>query len=177
MEEKILKIIGKMEGTLLGIGTFNEKVLENIEKNDKINLCYILSNTGQKSNKKFKLFKKGKTKKVNIKKLKKHFKKKSIDNILCDYEVIKKYKRHFVIGSIYINGGKLYIYGNKKELEELKYKYERYTSDIEIIEEKNKSILVVNNNKTKNKIIKDQIYKFLDLLSEGLDFLTDMLAN
>ncbi len=176
MKEKVLNLIDKMSGSLLGIGIEDTKMLEKIENNNKINLCYILNNDNNKG-KKFKLFKKGKNKTVNIKKLKKHFKKKSIDNILCDYKIIKKHVRHFIPGSIYINCGKLYIYGDKKDLNNLKEKYERYTSDIELIEEKSKFLLIINNKKTKNKIIKDRIYKTLDLLSDGLDFLTDMLAN
>ena len=88
MKENIIKEIKNMSGSLLGIGIDDISMLDAIENNDKIDLCYILSNGG-KTNKKFKLFKKGRTKKVNIKKLKKYFRKKSIDNILCDYKVIK----------------------------------------------------------------------------------------
>ena len=151
-------------------------MLDKIEENEKIDLCYILSN-GNKTDKKFKLFKKGKNKTVNIRKLKKHFKKKSIDNIVCDYEVIKKHIRSFQSGSVYVNRGKLYIYGNIKDLKNLEKRYKRYTDEV-ILEKNTRSfLLIVDNSKTKNNIVKDNIYRISDLFNDVLDFLTELLAN
>ncbi len=177
MKEEILKIIDNMQGSLLGIGIDDETMLEKIENNSNINLCYILSNGGKGKNKKFKLFKKGRSKKVNIKKLKKYFNKKSIDNILCDYRVVKRFIRSFMSGSIYINKKKLYIYGDLKDLKSLKERYERYTKDIELIKNKKSFLLIVNNEKTKTNILKDLIYKITDLLNDSIDYLTDLLVN
>ena len=132
MKENIIKEIKNMKGSLLGIGIDDLSMLDAIENNSNIDLCYILSNGGKNSNKRFKLFKKGRTKKVNIKKIKKYFRKKSLDNVLCDYKVIKKFYKSFVSNSIYINKGKLFIYGNIKELEKIREKYERYTNDIKV---------------------------------------------
>ena len=177
MKEKIIKEIKTMKGSLLGIGIDDNSMLDAIENNEKIDLCYILSNGGRAENKKFKLFKKGRTKKINIKKLKKHFRKKSLDNVLCDYKVIKKFYKSFVPNSIYINKGKLLIYGNIKELEKIKEKYERYTDDIKI-EKTNKSfLLIINNKNAKTNIIKTNYYKIKDTLNDGLDYLTDFLTN
>ena len=177
MKEKIIKEIKTMKGSLLGIGIDDNSMLDAIENNDNIDLCYILSNGGRTENKKFKLFKKGRTKKINIKKLKKHFRKKSLDNVLCDYKVIKKFYKSFVPNSIYINKGKLLIYGNIKELEKIKEKYERYTDDI-IIKKTNKSfLLIINNKNAKTNIIKTNYYKIKDTFNDGLDYLTDFLTN
>ena len=177
MKEKIIKEIKTMKGSLLGIGINDNSMLDAIENNDNIDLCYILSNGGRAENKKFKLFKKGRTKKINIKKLKKHFRKKSLDNVLCDYKVIKKFYKSFVPNSIYINKGKLLIYGNIKELEKIKEKYERYTDDIKI-EKTNKSfLLIINNKNAKTNIIKTNYYKIKDTFNDGLDYLTDFLTN
>ena len=176
MKEKMISLIEKMEGSLLGIGIDDSNMLDKIEENEKIDLCYILSN-GNKIDKKFKLLKKGKSKTVNIRKLKKYFKKKSIDNIVCDYDVIKKHIRLFQSGSVYINRGKLYIYGNVKDLKNLEKRYKRYTDEV-ILEKNNRSfLLIVDNSKTNNNIFKDYIYKISDLFNDLLDFLTDLLAN
>ena len=176
MKENIIKKINNMKGSLLGIGIDDTNLLDAIEKNDKIDLCYILSNGGTTS-KKFKLFKKGRTKKIKIKKLKKYFRKKSIDNILCDYNVVKKYYKTFVPNSIYINKGKLLIYGNIKELEKIKEKYERYTDNIKI-EKTNKSfILIIQGKNVKTNIFKTNFYKIKDSFNDGLDYLTEFLAN
>ena len=177
MKENILKEIKNMIGSLLGIGIDDTSMLDAIENNDNIDLCYILSNGGKNKNKKFKLFRKGRTKKINIKKLKKHFKKKSIDNVLCDYKVIKKFYKSFVPNSIYINKGKLLIYGNIKELDRIKEKYERYTNDIKT-EKTNKSfLLIINNKKIKTNIIKTNYYKLKDTFNDALDYLTEFLTN
>ena len=177
MNDKILKIVDDMEGSLLGIGIDDELILEKIKQNDKINLCYILSNNGKIGSKKFKLFKRGKNKKINIKKLKKHFRKKSIDNILCDYSIIKKFRRSFISSSVYINRNKLYIYGDIKDLNYLKEKYERYTKEIELIKNNKTFLLIVDNKKTKNKLLKDIFYRIADFFSDSLDYLTELLAN
>lgn len=177
MKENILKEIKNMKGSLLGIGIDDTSMLDAIENNDNIDLCYILSNGGKSKNKKFKLFRKGRTKKINIKKLKKHFRKKSIDNVLCDYKVIKKFYKSFVPNSVYINKGKLLIYGNIKELDKIKEKYERYTNDIKI-EKTNKSfLLIINNKKIKTNIIKTNYYKVKDTFNDALDYLTEFLTN
>lgn len=177
MKEKIIEEIEKMKGSLLGIGINDEIILNKIEDNDKINLCYILSNGGKEKNKKFKLLKKGRNKKVNIKKLKKYFRKKSIDNIICDYNVIKRFTRSFIGGSIYINKEKLYIYGSINDLNQLKEKYEKYTKMIELIKNNKSFLLIINNQKAKSNIFKDGIYKIIYILSDGLEYLTDLLIN
>ncbi len=177
MKDKILNIIDNMAGSLLGIGIDDDSMLEKIENNKKIDLCYILSNGGSKNNKKFKLFKKGRDKKINIKKLKKFFKKKSIDNVLCDYNVIKKFSRNFMGGSVYINKGKLYIYGNIQDLKNLKERYERYTKDVELIKNSKSFILIVNNQKTRSTAFRDSIYKMTDFFNDSLDYLTEILTN
>ena len=177
MKENIIKEIKKMKGSLLGIGIDDPSMLDAIENNDNIDLCYILSNGGKANNKKFKLFKKGRTKKINIKKIRNYFRKKSLDNVLCDYNIIKKYYRSFISNSIYINKGKLIIYGNIKELEKIKEKYKRYTEDIEEKRTNKSFLLIINNKNTKTNLIKDKFYKIKDTLNDGLDYLTEFLAN
>lgn len=51
MKQQIINEINKIEGSLLGIGIEDPSMLDAIEKNDKINLCYILTK-GNKFNKK-----------------------------------------------------------------------------------------------------------------------------
>lgn len=177
MKDKILELIDSMEGSLLGIGIDDETLLEKIERNSKIDLCYILSNNGKEKGKKFKLFQKGRNKKINIKKLKKYFKKKSLDNVLCDYNAVKKFTRSFISGSIYINKGCLYIYGNIGDLKTLKEKYEKYTSKIKLLKNNKTFLLTINNKKTKSTVLKDAAYKILFFLSDSLDNLTEFLAN
>jgi len=176
MENYLEKQIQKMHGTLLGIGISSEKIKKAIEENNNISICNLLEeNTKGTKNKKFSILNKPRT--INIKKIKKVFRKKRVDNIICDINVIKKYQKTFVKDSIYINKDKLYIYGDKNSLKEIKTKYQRYTTDI-ILEDKGKqSILIINNKNTKPNKIKDIGYWWLDTFNNFIEALTTILAN
>ncbi len=176
MNKQLLEITNNMKGSLLGIGINDENILDVIEKNDDIHTCYLINNISL-TGKKFNMTKRGKNKKINIKKLKKHFKKKSLDNVICNYEIIKQFQRSFVPNSIYINKGDLYIYGNEEDLETLKLKYQRYTADIEITKVSDGTIMKINNQNTKNKFFKDKIYRLKDFGSDALELMTDILIN
>ncbi len=177
MKERIIEEIKKMSGSLIGIGTDDGRVLETIEDNDNIDLCYILSNGGNGSKKKFKLFRKGRTKKVNIKKLSKYFRLRSIDNIVCDYGTVKKYIRSFIGESIYISRGKIYIYGNIKDLNSLEERYKRYNSSTQLIKNNKAFLLIVNSENSKINIFKNTLYKIRDFFSDGIELITDFLIN
>ena len=122
MNKQILEIINNLKGSLLGIGLNDNTFLDAIEQNNNINTCYLLNNISL-TGKKFSITKRGKNKKINIKKIKKYFKKKSLDNIIVNYDTIKQFYRSFIPNSIYLNKDTLYIYGNKNDLENLKQKY------------------------------------------------------
>lgn len=170
--EELKKIIKSLKGSLIGIGINDEELIKVIEKNKNINTCYLLE-SNVKNNGKFSF--KGRSKKVKIKKLKKYFTKKGTDTIICNYECIKKYTRSFIPNSIYMNKGKLYIYGNMnaEEIENIKKKYSRYTNDIEI----RNNIIIINNISTKNNFIKDKVYSILDILETAIDAVTNILIN
>lgn len=176
MNNKILEIVSQLKGSLLGVGITDTNILDAIENNDDIHTCYILSNLSL-TGKKFSMTKHGRSKKINIKKLRKKFKKKSLNNIICNYDIIKQFQRSFVPNSVYLNNGYLYIYGKKKEIESLKQKYQRYTNDIEIIENKDGFIMKINNQNTKNNFFKDTLFKIKDFGNDTLEFLTDLLIN
>lgn len=176
MNEQIINTINNIKGSLLGIGITNTNILDAIENNDDIHTCYILSNLNL-TGKKFSLTKHGRNKKINIKKIRKCFKKKSLDNIICNYDIIRQFQRSFVPNSIYLNNGYLYIYGDKNKIKNLRQKYQRYTDDIEIIENENGSIMKVNNKNTKNNFFKDILFKIKDFGSDAIEFITDLLIN
>lgn len=175
MEKYLIKEIKQMEGSLLGIGLTSEKIKDAINKNDKILICNLLEENQKGKNSKLVAGKK--QRKVNIKKIRKTFRKKRTDNVICNLETVKKFLKTFVRDSVYINKGKLYIYGNKEEIENLKKKYERYTKDVEIITKEKQCILVVNNANTKTNKLKDMGYWWKDTGESFLDIMTMLLAN
>lgn len=176
MNNKILEIVSQLKGSLLGVGITNTNILDAIENNDDIHTCYILSNLSL-TGKKFSMAKHGRSKKINIKKIKKYFKKKSLDNIIVNYDTIKQFYRSFIPNSIYLNKDTLYIYGNKNDLENLKQKYQRYTNDIKITKDNDNFIMKINNKNTKNHFFKDTLYKIKDFSSDAANIITDLLIN
>ena len=61
MNDQILEIINNLKGSLLGIGVNNDILLEAIENNDDINICYLLNNISL-TGKKFSITKRGRNK-------------------------------------------------------------------------------------------------------------------
>lgn len=176
MEIFLQNRIKNMTGSLLGIGITSEKLKNAITNNNKITLCNLLEDTPKGiGKKKFNIINKPRT--INIKKIKKVFRKKRVDNIICNYNTIKQFQKTFVRDSVYINKGKLYIYGNKEDLENIKQKYERYTKDIELKNKNKDYILIINNENTKNNKIKDIVYWWIDTANSFIDFLTLILVN
>ena len=94
METKLIKEIKSMKGTTLGIGINSEKIKNAINNNSNIKTCYLLEESSSFNKKKFKIFENTKT--INIKKIKKVFKKKRIDNLICNYQTIKPFIKTFV---------------------------------------------------------------------------------
>lgn len=164
---KIKKIIKTLSGNVLGIG-LDEELTDLIEKNDAITECNLLnSHTKGKFKKTF--FKKT----IKIKKIRKIFKKKRVDYIICNYGEISNYFNTFVKDSIYINKNKIYFYG-KIDLELLKSKYGRYDVKFNLID---KNILEIDTSLAKNNFIKDNYYRFIDFKNRLIEIIGDILMN
>ena len=150
--KEIIKIIRSLDGNVLGIG-LDEEMIKEIELNDKIIECDLL-NSHTKGKKKFSLF----NKTINIKKIRKIFKKKKVDYVVCNYDEISKYFNTFIKDNIYINNKKTYYFGNI-DIELLKYKYGRYDTTIIV---KYKNLIEIDNSKAKNNLFKDTYYRIKD---------------
>ncbi len=165
-----------MQGTVLGIGNLSAKITAAIEKNEHILNCYLLEvpSRGLRK-KKLKLRQRSKT--VNIKKIRKVFKKKRIDNIICHYETIKDFLKTFIRDSVYITKGTIYIYGEKADLEKLIKRYNRYTQNIEVQEKEDVFVLTIDIQNAQNHKFKDMAYWWADTLEAFVDFMTIILVN
>ena len=159
----------KISGSVLGIGLSN-KEQQIIDKNDKVIECYLLNSNSTTSLGNSKEY----TKVIDIKKIRKIFRKKSFDYIICNFEELKPYLRSFIKNSIYLSRNKIYFYSiNDFELEELKNRYTRYGSNVEI----KKDLFIVDNNNSKTNIFKNIFYYFCDLIYDVIDYIGKMLVN
>jgi len=176
MENYLENQIKNMNGSLLGIGLNSTKLKKAIEDNTNITICNLLEENEKGVNKKkFSILNKPRT--INIKKIKKVFRKKRVDNIICNINTIIKYQKTFVRDSVYMNKYKIYIFGDKKSLKEIKNKYQRYTDNITLEDKGQQSVLIINTKEAKQNKIKDIAYWWLDTFNIFVDALTAILAN
>lgn len=172
--KKITDIIKNINGNVLGIGIDNEHFISALDNNNKITICNLMNLNSSNATKS--RGKKGKT--VNIKKIRKKFKKKRVDYIICNINDIKNFTKTFVKDSIYINKNKLYIYGNTDyDYEILVKKYQRYKNSIDIDTSESKFILTIDNSKAKTNFIKDTMYLIIDSISNLFDLITNVLTS
>lgn len=173
---KIYDITKCMSGNVLGIGV-DEKITEILEQNNLVTNCNLLNSYVKETN--TKQGKKEKQKKIRLKKLRKIFKKKKVDFIICNIEEIKKHLKTFIKDSIYINKDMLYLYNIKDEelVEELIKKYKRYNTIVEKIKDKDTIILKIDNKNSKTNIIKDTMYLIIDTITQTLNLISDLLLN
>ena len=173
---KIYDITKCTSGNVLGIGV-DEKITEILEQNSLVTNCNLLNSYTKQTNKT--KTKKQKTKQIRIKKLRKVFKKKKVDFIICNIEEIKKYTKTFIKDSVYINKDMLYIYNIKDEelKQELIKKYKRYNTIVEEIKDNETTILKIDNKNSKTNIIKDIFYLIIDTLIQLFNIISDLLLN
>ena len=119
---------------------------------------------------------KKKVKKISIKKLRKIYKKKNVDYIICNFEHITNFLNSFVKDSIYINKTKLYFYGNVDKDLILK-KYQRYDTKIDIKEYKDTCIIEIDNTNSKNNKIKEIKYTIVDGFNHVIEVIGDVLMG
>ena len=173
---KIYDIAKVVSGNVLGIGV-DETISEILEQNERVLNCNLLNSlTKQATNVQGK---KKRLKRIRIKKIRKVFKKKKVDFIICNTEEIKKYIKTFVKDSIYINKNILYLYNIKDEelKKEIIKKYKRYNTDIEELKDKEDSVLKIDNSKAKTNIIKDSFYLVVDTLISLFNIISDLLVS
>lgn len=173
---KIYDIAKVVSGNVLGIGVDGE-ISEILDKNERVTECNLLNSYSYKTKEEIK--EKKKLKKIRVKKIRKVFKKKKVNFIICNIEEIKKYLKTFVKDSIYINKEILYIYNIEDEelKKDLIKKYKRYNTNIEEIKDKKTTILKVDNSKAKTNIFKDNFYMIVDTLVKLFNIISDLLLN
>lgn len=172
------KICKEINGNVITIGVDYKTVLDELEKNERIVNLYTMQFNGKKRSKRKEKGKK-RDKTVSIKKIRKIFKKKRIDYIICNIEDISRFLRTFIRDSVYINKTKLYIYGSKNnvDLELIEKRYNRYNVLVNIVEYDKEVLVEIDNTKAFNNILKDIFYNISDILYSIYNSIGDLLIN
>lgn len=174
---ELKNICKEISGNVLTIGLEFPTVEQVLEKNDNIKVSYEMSFNGKKHGKNSKNG--GKEKNISIKKIRKIFKKNKIDYIICNIEDVERFLRTFIRDSVYINKNKLYIYGNKKQmdLELLEKRYGRYNTKIEVLEFEKEVLITIDSSESKINKYKDFLYNISDLGYSLINLIGDLLIS
>ncbi len=115
--------------------------------------------------------------KVNMKKLRKAFKKKSIDYLVCDISEIYDYFKYFLYDSVVINRGKTYLYGESKYIDPnvLARRFHRYHAKTKVETEGDSFLIIVDNKDSRGSwllsrwyVIVDSFHNLGDMISAAL---------
>ena len=149
-------------GKVLVIGLENKTVEQVLDKNENITELYTMKFNGKKKIKDKTRGRRGK-----------------VDYIICNIEDISKFLRTFIRDSVYINKTKLYIYGNKNNLDSelIEKRYKRYNTSITITEYNKDLIMEIDNSKAYNNKIKDMFYNISDIGYSIVNVIGDLLIN
>lgn len=168
-----LKIqIDHMDGKILLIGNYDEEIQQLLLKKAAILSCdqlikkEVSKNNSQSSGKK--------SKTLNIKNLRKKYKKKNLSYMIVNAEDIMPYKNRFIRDSIYITNKSIYLIGNEDILLTM---YRRYSKQIEKIECLDGMIIKIDVSKSKNNKIKDFLYFVKDNLIDLGNTISDFLIS
>lgn len=175
LNQELIKHTNLMSGKLLGFGIDDNELIKSIEKNININECNLLdlknlNNKHGKSNEK--------TININIRNIRKKFKYKKNNYIICNSNTVDKYLKTFVRDSIYINNKEIYYYmDNEYDIDKIISKYKRYKTKIDVIKCLDGTILKIDTSESKTNIIKDKFYYLVDSLINLGELIGDVLIS
>ena len=177
MFNRLEELIKKVEGNILVIG-LDDRLLSAFDKNNRVNLYSIYSQTNKSGFGNSKKKKTNKGKSINIKKLRKYINKKSVDYLFINYGEIAKYYKHIIKDTIYLNNNIIYIYSsNEYDKDFIINLYKRYNVKIECVDYKNGYILTINNKNGKNNFFKDKLYFWKDTFYNIAETIGNILIN
>lgn len=167
----LIEQIKDMHGNVLGIGITDSKVLKSIDENNNIVICNLLGELDKKNNSSHK---EKKVKKISLEHLEKSFKKKKINYLIVEDDIVKDVK-NFIHNSIYITKEKIIYITNQSD--KIIKKYNRYQTIIEKIDCLDGTLLVIDVAKAKNYKLKELFYSVIDFFSEFIDTITNLIVN
>ena len=173
MNKKLVDIIKSLDGCLIAIGIENNNLLDAIVSNSNLLNVDLLHSVLLKQEQS-----EAKSKNINIDGLRKHYKKKKVTTIICNYEHIKENMHTFINDSSYVVLNTIYIYGNVDDDAQLLIdKYMRYGAKIDKKNYKEGKLITVDISNHKYHFIKDMFYRMIDFLDDIRSYLTNILTH
>ena len=177
--KRLLEDIKTFEGSVTLVAVNDNKIKRVLSKNNNINIFELNRPERGKILSRKKKLKSSSGKKVNIKKFRKIFKKKSVDYLVIDLNNVFDYYKYMASNSIYICNKKIYIYGNSDYVtaKDVGKKFKRYTKNIECIQIDNDYLVIVDCKGTKYKYFKEKFYLIIDSFLNLGDMISYFLTS
>lgn len=171
-------LLKAVEGNVIVIGIRDQHLLEVLDASDKVDFCYTLNADTEEETKK-KRWGISREKTISIKKFRKVFKKKRIDNIICNIEDMEKYLKIFVKDSVYIGRGKIYYFGKIRKIDQAKLSdlYKRYKITYHEEKLKDGKIVEIGLKDAKTYRIKEILYRIHDVVVSAANLVSDYLVH
>ena len=175
----LLDKIKNFKGNTLLLGIDDEKITKDLMKNKNVHLFEIELYKKRRIFKKDKSKEKATGKKVNIKKFRKIFKRKSIENVVINLDNMYDYYKYMASNSIDICNNKIYIYGNKELVttSSIVKKFNRYNTKIEVITDDKNYLIIVDASLAKYNLIKEKFYVIIDTFINLGDMISYFLTS
>ena len=177
MFKHLIEIVKNLKGEVLAIGV-DDKILAGFKSNDSVNVFTLnkVESLFERRKKKIKRDKTGKD--INIKRLRKYFKKQKFDYMIINYEEIEDYLKYVVRDIVYLNTNTLYLYCDMEcDIELLIKRFNRYGASIKVTKYKESILLEIDNKKSKTNWLKNKLYYVPDTLYNIGDIISNILVN
>lgn len=173
INNELKKIIKEIDGKILLLGDYSDDINKAINGNGNIIYCDQLTRSNNKTdnNKKF-----IKSKTINIKKIKKKYKKKGINYLFIEEEQIIEFKNTFIKDSVAVGKNKIYLI-KSTESEQIVKMYFRYSKDITIIPCLDGKIICIDVTRSKDNKLKDLWFYIIDSLIDIVNIISNILIN
>ncbi len=176
---KLLDDAKSFNGNVVCVGVQNKDLLQALSKNKKASVFTIdfTKRRGIFSSRKKSKITNGK--KINIKKLRKTFKKKSIDTLIFDLNEMYEYFKYFIGDSIIITKGKIYIYGTSQFIDPkvLINRYKRYNTTAFLEINGDNFTIIIDAKASKTTWFKNKIYLVIDTFHNIGDMISVALIS
>lgn len=177
VEFNLKKQVKKLYGKLSAFGTIYDNILDLIDSSNNILSCDLISEYtssifGKKENGTI-------SKRFNIKKLKKIYKKKSIDTFIINLDEFDRYKKTLIRDSIYVCKSSIIIFSENKDydIDTIITRYKRYNSNSSYIECLDGFIIYIDCSNSKNRKFMNKLYYIKDCIYDIVETISNFIIN
>ncbi len=175
INQTLLKIIRKLEGKLVVIGSINDELLEAIDQNKKIvDSDLLIENNLIKKAQKNSII----NKTIYIKNLKKFYHKNKVDYIIANYESILPKMNYFITTSVYINKREIYLFSyNDIDIEFVAKQFNYFSAETSVIEVSDGCLIKIITSEASSNRAQNIVYYIYYYFYKLFEYISNFLVS